>query len=129
MKGKTAYKSASALVRDYKRQTYQDEDGTVRASAKEMADTHGHRIRQTKASRVFGPDVWEVSTSYFYRNQATTLSLIDRLQQWAEPAGFSVEIVDRPGAAVRFDQRQWPVDSWAIAYVRIAPVTDQEVAE
>lgn len=99
-------------------------------TAKELAENHGVRMRQTKETPA---GCWEVSTTYFYENQNSNARVIQLLREFAAQhfmkvvagTGFSgqgrlVPCADLLPAKneIAFNMRPWPQTSWATSYVR-----------
>jgi len=89
-------------VKNFKKQVY----GT--ASAKELADDHGIRIRRSKD----GENALEFATSYFYTSQATTKELVQEFVDWLVEPVTPVFLGD-----VIYRGKSWPKTSWATVSV------------
>jgi hypothetical protein len=110
------------LVKAYKIERFET------ANARVLREDFGFRMRQDNHSKQFGENVWELATTYFYRNQNSTSRQFSEFQAFAGKYGFTVEPLNWwTGARISavgketltFETNDWPKESWAKVLIRI----------
>jgi len=100
-------KNVTDLVRDFKLEEYET---TNPAS---LRDDFGARITVPIKGKDGGGI--ELSTSYFYKTQASTGGLISRFTDYAKRRGFEVISIGETS----YLTRSWPKTSWAVCRIAV----------
>lgn len=93
---------------------------------------NGYRVRQTPECLQYGEDVIEVSSSFYYRNQASLTQAVGQVLYHGHHSNINFELDDLVMVRdAQEDWQQWPKTSWVTALYRIteAEYYDDDEAE